>query len=80
MEFQTIEESTKVFAGEYLLHKPTSQIVVCGAFKKRHGTIKALANGKLLEDKIENFEKILLNNDERRSSIKRRGCGGCKST
>jgi len=80
MEFQTIEESTKVFPGEYLLHKPTSQIVVCGAFKKRHGTIKALANGKLLEDKIENFEKILLNNDERRSSIKRRGCGGCKST
>jgi hypothetical protein len=78
MKFQPIEESSRIFPGEYLLHKPTSQIVMCGAYKKRHGTIKALANGKLMEDKIENFRKILLNNGERQSSLKRRDCGGCK--
>ena len=78
MEFQLIEESSKIFPGEYLLHKPTSQIVMCGAYKKRHGIIKALVNGKLMEDKVENFRKILLNKEERTSGIKRKGCGGCK--
>ena len=64
MKFQEIKDNSKVFPGEYLLHKPSQQIVLCGAFKKREGTIKALANGKLMEDKIENFRKIQLNKKE----------------
>ena len=79
MKFQTIEENSKVFPGEYLLHKPTQQIVMCGAFKRNDGIIKVLANGRLMEDKIENFHKILLNQTERKKKQMRRSCGGCKS-
>jgi hypothetical protein len=78
VKFQTIEEDCRVFPGEYLLHKPSQQIVMCGAFKKQQGTIKALANGKLMEDKIENFQKILLSKEERKNPPRRRSCGGCK--
>ena len=74
MEFYKIEEEAKVFPGEYLLHVPSNQIVLCGAFKRIQGLIKYMARGKLSEDKIENFNKIKTN-----KRIKpRRGCGGCK--
>ena len=78
MQFQEIKDNAKVFPGEYLLHKPSQQIVLCGAFKKREGTIKALANGRLMEDKIENFRKIQLNKKEQQQKHIRRSCGGCK--
>ena len=78
MEFQIIEENSKIFPGEYLFHQPTNQIVMCGAYKKREGTIKALANGKLMEDKITNFHKILVTKEEQTSPLRRRSCGGCK--
>ena len=77
MEFETITETSKVRPGEYLLHEPTSQIVMCGAYKPDAGTIKAMASGKLIEDKISNFQKIILTKNERRVRAKRR-CGGCK--
>jgi len=74
MEFYKIEEEAKVYPGEYLLHVPSNQIVLCGAFKRTQGLIKYMARGKLSEDKIENFNKIKTN-----KRIKpRRGCGGCK--
>ena len=74
MEFYKIEEEAKVFPGEYLLHVPSNQIVLCGAFKPTQGLIKYMAQGRLAEDKIENFNKIKTN-----KRIKpRRGCGGCK--
>ena len=78
MKFKEIEEDSKVFPGEYLLHTPSRQIVLCGAFKKQEGKIKALINGRLLEDEIRNFQKIYLNKDEKHSGNIRRGCGGCK--
>ena len=59
MTFKEIEENSKVFPGEYLLHRPSRQIVVCGAFKKSEGKIKALINGRLLEDEIQNFQKSI---------------------
>ncbi len=77
MKFQEINETAKVFPGEYLLHKPTQQIVMCGAYKKTEGTIKVLANGKLMEDSIENFRKIQVNKEEQQLR-KPRSCGGCK--
>jgi len=55
MKFQEIKENAKVFPGEYLLHQPSQQIVMCGAYKKSEGLIKALKNGQLMEDKVENF-------------------------
>jgi len=78
MKFKEIEENSNVFPGEYLLHTPSRQIVLCGAFKKQEGKIKALINGRLLEDEIRNFQKIYLNKDESRRRKRRRGCGGCK--
>jgi uncharacterized protein YdhG (YjbR/CyaY superfamily) len=77
MEFLDIEKDSKVYPGEYLLHKPTSQIVMCGAYKKAEGIVRFLARGKLEEDKVENFQKLIVTHKERKKGLKR-GCGGCK--
>jgi|TARA_Y100000310_G_C20272145_1_gene618520 hypothetical protein len=77
MQFEDIGAKCTVVPGEYLLHNPTQQIVLCGAFKPQEGKIKALANGRLIEDNIENFRKIKLDRKERISRVKG-GCGGCK--
>ena len=74
MEVYKIEEEAKVFPGEYLLHVPSNQIVLCGAFKRIQGLIKYMAHGKLAEDKIENFNKIKTN----KRMKPRKSCGGCK--
>ena len=76
MEFQKIKEETKVHPGEYLLHKPTNNIVLCGAFKREQGTIRYLAGTRLSEDKIENFRKIKLNKTEQQEHRVSR-CKGC---
>ena len=74
MEFYKIEEEAKVFPGEYLLHVPSNQIVLCGAFKPTQGLIKYMTQGRLAEDKIENFNKIKTN----KRMKPRKSCGGCK--
>ena len=55
MKFRVIEEADIVHPGEYLLHTPTQQIVMCGAFMRDLDKIKVLANGKLLEDNIKKY-------------------------
>ena len=77
MEFEIIDDGATVHPGEYILHKPSNQIVLCGAFKKSEGKIKVMANGRLMEDNIENFQKIRLSEEERKGRS-RRTCGGCK--
>jgi hypothetical protein len=77
MELIDIEENAKVYPGEYLLHIPTRQIVVCGAFLKSENKIKVLKNGQLLIDNIKNFQKIKLSRKEKREN-KSYSCGGCK--
>ena len=74
MEFYQIEEEVKVFPGEWLLHVPTNQIVLCGAFKRTQGLIKYMSRGRLGEDKIENFNKI----KREKGTTPKRGCGRCK--
>jgi hypothetical protein len=76
MEFQKIKEETKVYPGEYLLHKPTNNVVVCGAFKRQEGIIRCMAGLRLFEDKIENFRKIKLNQKEQKERTVSR-CKGC---
>jgi hypothetical protein len=78
MEFQEITTESKVYPGEYLLHHPSQQIVLCGAYVKTEGIIRVLRAGRLMEDKIENFRKIQLNKTERKENAVKR-CGGCKS-
>ena len=76
MKFKEIKEDDKVYPGEYLFYKPTKQIVMCGAYMKEENKIKALADGKLLVDKIDSFQKIYLSNNQQQ---KRRftKCKGC---
>jgi hypothetical protein len=78
VEFENIGDETMVYPGEYILHKPTNQIVLCGAFKKKEGKIKAMARGRLMEDTIENFQKIKLSDKDKKQRKLSRGCGGCK--
>tara|TARA_Y100000034_G_C6839933_1_gene379882 strand:- start:53 stop:289 length:237 start_codon:yes stop_codon:yes gene_type:complete len=77
MEFQEISEELKVHPGEYILHQPSQQIVLCGAFNRQQGFIKAMAQGRLMEDRIENFRKIKLSVQEQKDKVISR-CKGCK--
>jgi hypothetical protein len=77
MEFIPITPNTTIAPGEYLLHTPTKQVVLCGAYLAGEGKIKAMANGKLMEDVLANFQKIKLSKKERRRKEKK-GCAGCK--
>ena len=76
MEFQKITEGIKVHPGEYIFHKPSQQIVLCGAYKYKEGIIKAIVSGRLMEDKVENFQKIKLSPKEKRERKVAR-CGKC---
>jgi hypothetical protein len=78
MKFYDIEDDTKVYPGEYLLHIPSQQIILCGAYKKNDGIIKGLSQGSLMEDKVENFKKIRLTVKENkdRKATRCKGCGG----
>jgi uncharacterized protein YdhG (YjbR/CyaY superfamily) len=77
MKFESIEKEAKVYPGEYVLHQPSQTIVLVGAFKRTEGTIRVLANGRLMEDKIENFKKIQLTRKEQKERKVSR-CKGCK--
>lgn len=77
MDLINIEENAIVYPGEYLLHIPSKQIVICGAFLKTENKIKVLKNGQLLTDNIKNFQKIRLSKKEKREK-KYSSCGGCK--
>ena len=79
MKFTDIGDESSVFPGEYLFHKPSSAIVMAGAFNRSEDKIKALKHGKLFEDKILNFQKIELEKKEYRD-YKRKKCGKCKGS
>mgnify|MGYP003123934920 FL=1 len=78
MEFVDIAEGARVFPGEYLYHKPSKDIVVCGAYDKEKDVLKALYKGRLIRDEISNFQKIKLSRKEQKAKKSRGGCGGCK--
>ena len=77
MQFDEITETQKVTPGEYVLHEPTKQIVMCGAFNRESDFIRAIGMGRSLEDKISNFKKIRLTEEEKqdRRVSKCKGCG-----
>ena len=79
MEFREIEDTDTVYPGEYLLHKPSRQIVVCGAYIKKEEKIKALANGRLLVGEIADFQKVLVNKDDQGKKRTFSRCKGCSS-
>jgi len=73
-----IEESVKVFPGEYIYHEPTKQIVLCGSFSRKKDMIRVMANGSMFTDQIKNFRKINMQKKEHRTLKRARGCAGCK--
>ncbi len=77
MKFNEITEDAKVYPGEYILHAPTNQVVICGSFNRGKDSIRVLSGGKMFADKISNFRKIQIGKEERSKRPKRRGCGGC---
>jgi hypothetical protein len=78
VEYFDINEGAKVQIGEFLYHKPSNRVVVCGAYRPKQNLIKALDGGRLIKDEINNFQKIKLSREEKRSKSSQRGCGGCK--
>ena len=52
MKFEEIDENKKVTPGEYVLHEPTKQIVMCGAFNREKDFIRAIGTGRSLEYQI----------------------------
>ena len=77
MKFIEIDAESSVFPGEYILHVPTSEIVLVGAFNREQDMVRVLKNGRMLEDKISNFNKIRLDHVERKE-FKRKTCKKCK--
>jgi hypothetical protein len=78
VEYTDIKEGSKVFPGEYLYHKPSKDIVVCGSYDSKNDVLKALYRGKLIKDTINNFQKIKLSKEEQRVKRTKRTCGSCK--
>ena len=78
MEYVDIKEGSKVFPGEYLFHKPSKDIVICGSYDSKNDVLKALYRGRLIKDEIKNFQKIKLSREEQRAKRSQRSCGGCK--
>jgi hypothetical protein len=76
MRFEAIPADGKVFPGEYVLHEPTKEVVMCGAFNRDEDFIRAIGNGKSMMDKISNFKKIVLTKEENRERRASR-CKGC---
>jgi len=79
MKFTDITEEGKVHPGEYLLHKPSSAIVMVGSFNRDDNLIRAFRDGRLFEDKITNFNKITLEQKENKI-FRDRTCKKCKGT
>jgi len=77
MELIEITEKSKTLPGEYIYHVPTREVVLCGSFNRELNQIRVLARGRLFVDKINNFKKIKLNNNERkkRKFSRCKGCG-----
>jgi len=77
MKLIDIDTLSQIAAGEYLFHQPTGQIVVCGQIRSGNDKIKVLMQGRVLEDRLDNFQKIQLTTEE--SQARRiSGCGSCK--
>ena len=73
MKFYDIDEDSQIVPGEFLLHVPSKAIVLCGAYDGKK--VRALDGGKLFEDEVINFKKLIITHRERRTKY----VAGCKS-
>tara|TARA_B100000131_G_scaffold314743_2_gene352067 strand:+ start:888 stop:1130 length:243 start_codon:yes stop_codon:yes gene_type:complete len=77
MKFVEITEEIKVYPGEYILHVPTNQVVLCGSFNRRDDVIRVLARGKMFNDSISNFKKMQMTATQKKE-MKKSSCKGCR--
>ena len=79
MKFAEISEEGVVYPGEYIYHLPSKTIVLVGAFNRAADTIKVMKQGRLMEDKINSFQKISLSAKEHKEFVASTGrCSKCK--
>ena len=78
MKFTPIGDDTTIYPGEYLYHEPSSAIVLVGSFSREKNKIRGLRDGRLMEDKIGEFQRIELDKKEKKRFNERKGCSGCK--
>ncbi len=76
MKFNEIHQDSKVYPGEFLLHSPSNQIVLVGAFNQQENYIRCLVNGSLMVDEIKNFKKIIVSKKEHKE-LNHNRCKGC---
>lgn len=79
MKLIEIDITAKIFPGEYIYHKPTSSVVLVGAFNRKKNLIRVLNQGRLVEDVILNFSKIELERKEIKE-YKKVKCKKCKGS
>ena len=77
MNFEEINDQSKVYPGEYLLHEPSNEIVLVGAYNHKENFIRCLSQGNLMVDEVKNFKKIIITRKDYKSSRYRTGCKGC---
>jgi uncharacterized protein YdeI (YjbR/CyaY-like superfamily) len=73
MKFEEIKGEDVITPGQHLYYIPRQTIVLCTAFTGQ--TIKAFMNGRLMEDKVEMFKKVLITRKDRKDKVG--GCKGC---
>jgi len=78
MEYHIIRDDMHASPGEYLFYEPAQKIVLCGGFSREDNLVRALMDGRYLEDTISNFKKIILSTQEHRERRVSR-CKGCGS-
>ena len=79
MKFSEITEDSVVYPGEYVYHSPSKAIVLVGSFNRDLDMIRVMKEGRLMEDKIASFHKIVLSQKEHKEFVSSTGrCTGCK--
>lgn len=78
MKFREILDDEIVAPGEYVYYESKRKIVLCGAFNREENFIRALSEGRLVQDKISEFKKINLTRAEQDQYgvSKCKGCSG----
>ena len=77
MQFQDIGSDENVNNGEYLFHKPSEHLVLVGRYDPKSRTVMAMVNGRLINEKLDNFQRVFFTKAEH---VQWRGtkCSGCK--
>lgn len=79
MQLYSISNKDIINRGEYLMHVPTNQMVICSRIleENKMTVLEVFGGGARFRDEVGNFRKVKLNETERREG-KAQTRGGCK--